>query len=370
MPPEAARGRASDDGCRTARRSDAADAGRVDGTQGTRDRGPRGGGGRHRGGGRARAAVGRRRRAPPDRGRRGRAGRPPAGRPHRADPGRAWTSWRDTGVTTTRVDLFWADIAPSRPADPADPADPAYDFARADLIFRGLAERGITPDRVGLRHAALGLGRDSRCPASSQHAGARPAGVRRLHARARDALRRHLRPAGRGDPARGEPLRDLERAQPVGLLHAPVREGEAGLAGRLRRDGPGSRTRPSRAPTRRPWSSRASAGRAAAPARTRSAPSTGCAAWSSAGSRSTPTPSTSTRPRRRRSRTDASPELEQHRAAARRDRRLRPGSAALHHRGRVHDRGHLVPRRAGDRSAAGRVPHPDLLAAPAPDATG
>lgn len=51
----------------------------------------------------------------------------------------------DTGVTTTRVDLFWRDIAPSRPDDPSDPADPAYDFARADLILQGLAERGITP---------------------------------------------------------------------------------------------------------------------------------------------------------------------------------------------------------------------------------
>jgi hypothetical protein len=51
----------------------------------------------------------------------------------------------DTGVTTTRVDLFWADIAPSRPASPTDPTDPAYDFSRADLIFLGLAERGITP---------------------------------------------------------------------------------------------------------------------------------------------------------------------------------------------------------------------------------
>jgi hypothetical protein len=51
----------------------------------------------------------------------------------------------ETGVTTTRVDLFWADIAPSRPASPTDPADPAYDFSRADLIFLGLAARGITP---------------------------------------------------------------------------------------------------------------------------------------------------------------------------------------------------------------------------------
>jgi hypothetical protein len=50
-----------------------------------------------------------------------------------------------TGATTTRVDLLWSTIALSRPADPADPADPAYDFARADLIISGLAERDITP---------------------------------------------------------------------------------------------------------------------------------------------------------------------------------------------------------------------------------
>lgn len=51
----------------------------------------------------------------------------------------------DTGVTTTRVNLHWAAIAPSRPADPRDPSDPAYDWARADLIMLGLAERDITP---------------------------------------------------------------------------------------------------------------------------------------------------------------------------------------------------------------------------------
>jgi hypothetical protein len=50
-----------------------------------------------------------------------------------------------TGVTTTRVDIFWADVAPTRPADPADPDDPAYDFAREDMIFTGLAKRHITP---------------------------------------------------------------------------------------------------------------------------------------------------------------------------------------------------------------------------------
>ncbi|MGE0028576.1 MAG: hypothetical protein AB7O78_13295 [Thermoleophilia bacterium] len=51
----------------------------------------------------------------------------------------------DTGVTTTRVDVFWGDVAPTRPADPTNPADPAYDFSRYDLIFQSLAKEGITP---------------------------------------------------------------------------------------------------------------------------------------------------------------------------------------------------------------------------------
>lgn len=50
-----------------------------------------------------------------------------------------------TGVTTTRVDLFWREVAPRRPARPADPRDPAYDWRRADLILTGLAKRDITP---------------------------------------------------------------------------------------------------------------------------------------------------------------------------------------------------------------------------------
>ena len=51
----------------------------------------------------------------------------------------------ETGATTTRVDLFWNQIAGTRPANPTDPADPAYDFARADTIMSGLARRNITP---------------------------------------------------------------------------------------------------------------------------------------------------------------------------------------------------------------------------------
>jgi hypothetical protein len=51
----------------------------------------------------------------------------------------------DTGVTTTRYDIFWAEVAPSEPANPRDPADPAYDWSRPDLVLQGLAERDITP---------------------------------------------------------------------------------------------------------------------------------------------------------------------------------------------------------------------------------
>ena len=51
----------------------------------------------------------------------------------------------DTGVTTTRVDVFWGDVASRRPDDPTNPADPAYDFSRYDLIFQNLAKEGITP---------------------------------------------------------------------------------------------------------------------------------------------------------------------------------------------------------------------------------
>ena len=51
----------------------------------------------------------------------------------------------DTGVTTTRVDVFWGDVASRRPDDPTNPADPAYDFSRYDLIFQSLAKEGITP---------------------------------------------------------------------------------------------------------------------------------------------------------------------------------------------------------------------------------
>jgi hypothetical protein len=48
-----------------------------------------------------------------------------------------------TGTRATRVDVLWAQIAPTRPADARNPADPAYDWSRYDQIVRGLAARGI-----------------------------------------------------------------------------------------------------------------------------------------------------------------------------------------------------------------------------------
>lgn len=49
-----------------------------------------------------------------------------------------------TGITVTRVDVLWREVAPTRPADARNPADPAYDWSRYDQIVRGLAARGIT----------------------------------------------------------------------------------------------------------------------------------------------------------------------------------------------------------------------------------
>ncbi len=51
----------------------------------------------------------------------------------------------DTGATVTRVDFFWADIAPEKPAKPRDPDDAAYDWTRTDLTMRELHTAGITP---------------------------------------------------------------------------------------------------------------------------------------------------------------------------------------------------------------------------------
>lgn len=50
-----------------------------------------------------------------------------------------------TKTRTTRVDVLWDQVAPTRPKDATDPADPAYRWDRYDAIFRGLAQRGITP---------------------------------------------------------------------------------------------------------------------------------------------------------------------------------------------------------------------------------
>src|SRR5262245_39705423 len=50
-----------------------------------------------------------------------------------------------TGVSVSRVDVLWADVAPTRPADAADPNDPAYRWARYDAVVDDLVARGIAP---------------------------------------------------------------------------------------------------------------------------------------------------------------------------------------------------------------------------------
>lgn len=48
-----------------------------------------------------------------------------------------------SGATYTRVDVLWAQVAPTRPAAPKDPADRAYEWARTDAIIDGLRDRKI-----------------------------------------------------------------------------------------------------------------------------------------------------------------------------------------------------------------------------------
>ncbi len=52
---------------------------------------------------------------------------------------------RDTGVTISRFDVPWADVAPTKPADPRNPDDPAYNWQRTDAVLDGLDRRDISP---------------------------------------------------------------------------------------------------------------------------------------------------------------------------------------------------------------------------------
>ena len=49
----------------------------------------------------------------------------------------------ETGVSWTRVDVLWRDIAPTRPARPADPTDSAYRWERLDSALRALDNRDV-----------------------------------------------------------------------------------------------------------------------------------------------------------------------------------------------------------------------------------
>jgi len=52
---------------------------------------------------------------------------------------------QQTKAKVTRVDILWNFVAPTEPLTPTNPNDPAYDWRRLDLIFTGLAARGIVP---------------------------------------------------------------------------------------------------------------------------------------------------------------------------------------------------------------------------------
>jgi hypothetical protein len=52
---------------------------------------------------------------------------------------------KQTKAKVARIDILWANVAPTPPANPTNPNDPAYDFSRLDTIFSGLAAAGITP---------------------------------------------------------------------------------------------------------------------------------------------------------------------------------------------------------------------------------
>jgi len=48
-----------------------------------------------------------------------------------------------TGISISRFDVLWAEIAPARPADPRNPDDPAYNWQRIDAVIDGLDRREI-----------------------------------------------------------------------------------------------------------------------------------------------------------------------------------------------------------------------------------
>ena len=63
-----------------------------------------------------------------------------------------------SGVTVTRVDVHWIEIAANAPAAPTNPADPAYSWTRYDAIFDGLAARRIEAIAVFSRSPAWANG--------------------------------------------------------------------------------------------------------------------------------------------------------------------------------------------------------------------
>ena len=163
--------------------------------------------------------------AAPGRRGRGRAGRPPAGRPDRARSRTRLDMVAETGATTTRVDVFWGDVAPSGARPTRRPGRPGVRLlARRPDHAGPRRSTGITPivsvynaPRVGDRR------RDRAARRRSTRLAPDPEDFGDFMAALADALLRRLHLAGRRDPAGGAPLSRSGTSPTSRVLLAPVR---------------------------------------------------------------------------------------------------------------------------------------------------
>ena len=139
-----------------------------------------------------------------------------------------------TGVTVSRVDVFWASVAPTRPAHPEDPNDPAYDWSRYDAALDAMTARGIAPllDLYRSPSWANGGRGVQWAPDPGDYEAFVTALARRYSGTWPDADGR--------TPRAGEPVRGLERADHPELPEPavdrrPRRRRDAGLSRHLRR---------------------------------------------------------------------------------------------------------------------------------------
>ena len=123
-------------------------------------------------------------------------------------------------VQEVRLNLYWGGkygVAKSRPRRATNPADPAYDWSLYDRTGRVRRAERRPCAVLGLRHARVGERRQG--DERRSDAGRRSA---ELRARRRQALQRHLQGDGRADPAGGEGVARLERAEQPDLPRTAV----------------------------------------------------------------------------------------------------------------------------------------------------